>query len=217
MATESGLVSEATDSREAIVHIVDDDVEMRNAWAEMLLGPGQRTHTYASGEEFLKAYDDETHGCLILDMLFKVGMSGLALLNAMKEKRITLPTIVLTGRPQWHVAVDVMKLGAFDYIEKPVQNIPAFKDLIAHAIRRDREQRAAKLRLRDTVTRYHVLTPREREILTKILDDKSSSEIAAGLGLSQKTVEYHRTNMLTKMGVNSTIQLVRILCHADLA
>jgi len=211
-------VSEADSPREepeAIVHIVDDDKAARDGLAQAISTPSRRIQTYSSAEDFLRGYEDRAPGCLILDMRMPAGMSGVALMRQLRERRIIIPTIAVTGHPQWQVARDMMGLGAFDYVEKPIRNMPGFQDLVEQALRRDRDERIVRIKRLETLARLSTLSPREHEILDNIVDDKSSAEVANILGLSQKTVEGHRSTVLKKMGVESTVQLVRLLCQAN--
>lgn len=197
------------EQQEALVYVVDDDKSIRDAMAQYFQSEGQmRVQGYATGEEFLQGYEDRGPGCLVLDMINKLGMSGTALLRKLRERENALPAIVITGRPQWQDALEVMKLGAFDYLEKPI-HVSALMDLVRQAIQREQANRAHRLKRKDTVARLEKLTDREQEILRHILEDRSSTEIATALGISPKTIEYHRTNVLLKMDVKTTIQLVR--------
>jgi FixJ family two-component response regulator len=170
---------------------------------------GLAVETYASAAEFLAAYDPLRAGCLVLDVRLR-GESGLDLQDALRKRNVTLPIIIMTGYADVPAAVRAFKGGAIDFLRKPV----APKTLIAQireAIEVDR--RAREVAGQRTVVTDHIaqLTPREREVMELLASGSSSKEIATTLGLSVRTVEGHRRNVLRKMDVESAVQLARAI------
>lgn len=191
------------------VFIVDDDQYVRDALALLMDQVGLKAERYASAQAFLKSYEPDTPGCLIVDVRMP-GMSGLDLQKHMTERGIQLPIIIVTGHADVPMAVRAMKLGAVDFIEKPFNDQELLERVqrcieLATKVRRERDQ-ATSLQ-----TRLEQLSKREREVMDMIVAGKYSKVIAAELGISPKTVDVHRSHILEKMGVKSVAELVRII------
>ena len=176
---------------ESMVFIVDDDEAMRDALDTLIRSVGMKTVLHASADEFLASYDPEQPGCLVLDVRMP-GMSGLELQDRLVEEGVDLPVIIITGHGDVPMAVRAMRAGALDFLEKPFRE----QDLlhrIHQAIERDakiRRERAAKA---DIVARLASLTSREREVMERVVAGKHNKAIASELGVSHKTVEFHRS------------------------
>jgi two-component system response regulator FixJ len=192
-----------------IVYVVDDDSGVRSSIRILLKSVGINTTTFASAREFLAAYDHSQPGCLILDIRMP-GMSGMDLQLELNRLGAVLPIMFITGHGDVPMAVEAMQQGAFDFLQKPFRD----QDLIQRiqrALERDESHRAA-LRQTDAIKmRLASLTPREREVLDLLADGKQNKVMAAELGLSQRTVEIHRANVMDKMQARSVAQLVRML------
>jgi FixJ family two-component response regulator len=198
---------------EQVVYVIDDDEAVRDSLAMFLSAAGLVSKTYADPLHFLAEQPRSLAGCLILDIRLPA-ISGLHLQEELAAIGATLPIIFITGHGDVPTAVQAMKAGAFEFIEKPFS-----QDLLLDHIRRafaldshkretlDRQQ--AIRALRDT------LTPRESEVLERIIEGKASKVIAAELGLSQRTVEIYRANIMQKMQSKSVAQLVRMLSAAS--
>lgn len=192
---------------ERLVHLVDDDAAIRRSVGFMLKTSGHRVQSYESGTELLKtSHLDE--GCILLDIRMPV-MDGLDVQQALQEKGVNLPVIIMTGHGDVGLAVRAMKAGAVDFIEKPFQ-----KDILIfsldEAYERLSKKEATDHRLRDAVVRLHALTPREREVLDGLAKGLPNKTIAYDLGISPRTVEIHRANLMSKLAVRSLSEALRI-------
>jgi two-component system, LuxR family, response regulator FixJ len=192
-----------------MVFVVDDDSGVRSSIRILLKSVGIEATAFASARDFLAAYDQSQPGCLLLDIRMP-GMSGMDLQLELNRMGAVLPVIFITGHGDVPMAVEAMQQGAFDFLQKPFRD----QDLIQRiqrALEHDASHRAA-LKQTDAVrTRLASLTPREREVLDHLADGKQNKVIAAELGLSQRTVEIHRANVMAKMQARSIAQLVRML------
>ncbi|HLJ64497.1 MAG TPA: chemotaxis protein CheB [Stellaceae bacterium] len=194
--------------RGPVIFVVDDDRATRQSMDDLLKENGWRVEGYAGANAFLEAYRPGTEGCVLVDAVMP-GMSGLALLQRLKEKDRRLPAIMITGNGDVHMAVRAMQAGAVDFLEKPVGG----DELIA-SIDRALEQMhdSAKLSVwrEAAAARLTGLTARQRQILDLVLAGHPSKNIAADLGISQRTVENHRNAIMHKTGAKSLAALVRL-------
>ncbi len=197
---------------EPTVFVVDDNLGVRRSLRSLIESAGLRTETYASGEDFLRAFDAGRPGCLVLDVRLRSG-SGLDLQEELRRRGATLPIIVMTGYGTVPVSVRALKGGAVDFLEKPVRP-KVLLDRIHQALGIDRNAREAAARHAAVTARIASLTPREHQIMELVVAGKSSKEIAAELRLSVRTVEGHRRRVLEKMGVSSAAYLVRTVLSA---
>jgi len=197
-----------TGAFESTVFVVDDDAAMRDSLRWLLQSIGLAVETYASAEEFLGRYDADQPGCLVLDVRMP-GMSGLTLQETLVARGITLPVIVITGYGEVPTAVRALKAGALDFIEKPF-NDDVLLERVRQALDKDRTARAARSRQTEARARFAQLTAREREVMELVTAGKANKVIAAELGLSPKTVEVHRANVMRKMEADSVAELVRL-------
>lgn len=190
------------------VFIVDDDAEMRSALYRLVRSAGLHAETFASALEFLDAYDPVRPGCLLLDLLMPY-MSGLELQKQLKLEHINIPIIFLTGYGNVPTAVSAIKLGAVDFLEKPFDN-EVLVDRLRRAIELDAAVRLAHHRHAEIGHHLAQLTPRELEILDMLIAGRQNKAIAHLLGVSVRTVETHRANIMEKMRADSLSDLVQM-------
>ena len=197
-----------------MVHIVDDDALIRAATSCLLSSHGHATEVYASGDELL-AEGRLERGCILLDLAMP-GLSGHQVQEELRRRGVTLPVIVVSGSGNLAAAVKAMKLGALDFLQKPVgdEDMLAAVDRAIDASRRSEGHRNAKLA---AAARVRTLSPRERQVLQGLVGGLSNKEIARRLGLSPRTVEMHRASLMADLGVASLSEAVRIAIDAELA
>lgn len=194
------------DSKEPTVFVVDDDDAVRTSLAALVKSVGMNVETFFSAELFLSAYKPDHPGCLILDVRMQ-GMSGLELQMLLKERGIEIPVIIITGHGDVPVAVKAMKNGAIEFIEKPFSK-EMLLERIRHALAADKRSRSAAERQHAVQSRLAELTPREQQVLEGVVSGKVNKQIASDLGLSRKTIEVHRANVMRKMHADSLAELV---------
>lgn len=192
-----------------IAHLVDDDDAIRDAMAWLLRSRGVTSQAWASAEEFLAAYRDDMRGCLVLDIRM-TGMSGPELFDRLLELGCRMPAIFLTGHGNVPQAVNSIKKGAFDFIEKPF-NDNDLADRILDAFRIDAERSTEAASAATIEARLDLLTTREREVMERILAGKFNKVIADELNIAMRTVEVHRSRVFEKMGVRSAVELAGLL------
>jgi two-component system, LuxR family, response regulator FixJ len=198
---------------DATVHVVDDDGAMCRSVVFLAESVGWRARGYADAESFLAQVDPRSAGCVVLDVRMPT-MSGLELQQAMRTRGLRLPIIFITGHGDVSMAVQAMKDGAMDFIEKPFKD-QVLLDAIAQAVRRSHAAMAQADRQGPTVQRYEQLTLREREIAQRVARGQASKVIARELGISDKTVQVHRTHIMEKMDVHSAAELAHLLTQID--
>jgi FixJ family two-component response regulator len=196
-------------AEEPTVFVVDDDAAVRDSMKALLGSVGLRTEVFPSAEAFLAAWDPSRPGCLLLDVRMP-GINGPTLQRTLQERGAAIPIVFITGYADVPTAVAAMKLGAVDFLEKPWTD-EALLDRVRQALARDAEWRSERGRLSEAASRIDRLTPRERDILNLVLQGKSSREIAEAIFRTEKTVEFHRRNILRKLGIRRTVQLRQIL------
>jgi FixJ family two-component response regulator len=192
----------------ATVHVVDDDDGMRRALSLLLNTVGYKTAAFASPKEFLDKFRSDTAGCLVLDIRMP-GMSGLELQQHLNRMGSLLPVIFITGHGDVPMAVQAMKEGAFEFLQKPFRDQDLL-DRINHALEQDKEIRSTLARRADVLRRFESLTPREKEVMAMVADGAANKVIAIDLGLSERTVEIHRAKVMEKMGARSVAHLVKL-------
>jgi len=192
----------------AVVHLIDDDKDVRESLAFLLEAAGMTVRGYESAVAFLDAVPAPGSGCVISDVRMP-GISGTELLARLKELEIAVPVIVITGHGDVPLAVEAMKLGAFDFIEKPFDD-----DRIVAAVQaalREHEQRGeSEAQKSRVVARLATLSPRERQVLDGLVAGLPNKTIAYDLGISPRTVEVYRANVMNKMEAASLSDLVRM-------
>ena len=195
-------------NRKPIIYVVDDDDSMRQAIALLLRTVGYQPTVFARPGEFLAKYDSNQHGCLVLDIRMPE-MSGLEVQQQLNRQGAILPVIFITGHGDIPMAVQAMKDGAFDFLTKPFRDQDLL-DRINNALKQDAENRASIDRHAELRRKEESLTAREREVFDLIVDGKANKVVAIDLGLSERTVEIHRANVMEKMGARSIAHLVKM-------
>jgi FixJ family two-component response regulator len=198
----------------ATVHVVDDDASFLRALSGMLRAVGFNVRSFASAAELLAQSGPESRGCVVTDLSMP-DMDGLELQAALRKIGAVLPVVFLTGRGDIPSSVHAMRGGAIDFLEKHATQ----EELLA-AIRRALEDDAAHYDARSRQTelrqRFAKLTPREREVLLHVVNGRMNKQIAASLGINERTVKLHRTSITTKVGVHSAAQLATLASDARL-
>ncbi len=192
----------------ATVYVVDDDDGMRRALSLLLNTVGFKTAAFASPKEFLDTFKPDAAGCLVLDIRMP-GMSGLELQQHLNRMGSMLPVIFITGHGDVPMAVQAMKEGAFEFVQKPFRDQDLL-DRINHALEQDKENRSSLARRADVLHRAESLTPREKQVMALVVDGAANKVIAIDLGLSERTVEIHRAKVMEKMGARSVAHLVKL-------
>lgn len=192
---------------EPLIYVVDDDEAVRDSLTLLLKAVGLTGQAYSSATEFLDNHDPEQHGCLVADIRMP-GMSGLDLQDELNRRGAPIPLIFITGHGDVPMAVDAMKSGALDFIEKPFRDQDLL-DRVHQALAWDKERRAENLETLAIRERLTTLTPRETEVMERVVQGQANKVIAMDLGVSQRTVEIHRARVMEKMGVRSVAKLVR--------
>lgn len=191
-----------------IVFIVDDDEGIRQALGALMTTVGYGARAFSLPSEFLRQHSRDQSGCLLLDVRMPE-MSGIEVLQQLNRRGSMLPVIIISGHGDIPMAVQAMKDGAFDFIQKPFRDQELI-DRVNAALRHDAENRAVKERLGDLQRRFETLTAREREVMEMIVDGRPNKVVASDLHLSERTVEIHRANVMTKMGARSLAHLVKL-------
>lgn len=196
-----------------LIHLVDDDESVRRSVGFMLKTSGYRVKSYESGMELLKDVKALEAGCILLDIRM-AGMDGLEVQQALHEQGVILPVIIMTGHGDVPLSVRAMKAGAIDFIEKPFE-----KAVLLAAIELGfsslQKSETGRDRAREAQVRLHGLTPREREVLDGLAKGLPNKTIAYDLGISPRTVEIHRANLMTKLEVRSLSEALRLAFAAQ--
>lgn len=196
------------------VHLVDDDEAIRRSASFMLRTSGYLVKTYASGVEFLESASEAAPGCILLDVRMPE-MDGLEVQAALKERGVLLPVVVMTGHGDISTAVEAMKLGAVDFIEKPFEKAVLLRALEAGLERLDKSAKR-HVRADEARARLTVLTPRELDVMKGLVRGHPNKTIAYDLDISPRTVEIHRANLMTKLEVHSLSDALRVAFAAGL-
>lgn len=199
-------------SANPIVFVVDDDEAICQSLRLLIEDIGLAVRTFNGARQFLDHYDLSQPGCLVLDVRMS-GMSGIELQARLNELNVDIPTIIITGHGDVPMAVETMKAGAIDFIEKPFRD-QVLLDSVQRAIELDRRVRATKEHARGFQSRVEGLTRRERQVMDLLILGKPNKAIAYELGISSKTVDFHRTNILDKAEAASVVELVRLAHQA---
>jgi FixJ family two-component response regulator len=194
------------DRDEPLIYVVDDDAAVRDSLTLLLRAVGLTGQAFSSAAEFLQNYDPEQHGCLVADIRMP-GMSGLDLQDELNRLGAHIPLIFITGHGDVPMAVDAMKSGALDFIEKPFRD-QELLDRVNQAVSWDKERRTRNLETLAIRERLAALTPRETEVMERVVQGQANKVIAMDLGVSQRTVEIHRARVMEKMEVRSVAKLV---------
>lgn len=193
---------------DALVYIVDDDESVRDALGLLLESVDLKHQAFASADDFLAAYKPEQRGCLVLDIRMP-GMSGLALQQRLNELGHRVPIIFITGHGDIPMAVDAMREGALDFIRKPFRD-QELLDRIEQALNEDERRRETSADIDTALQVAAALTPREQEVFERVCAGQANKVIAIELGISERTVEIHRGQVMQKSGARSLAELVRL-------
>jgi len=205
--TEAGLPA---------IHVVDDETSVRTALARLLGSTGKyRVHTHDCADDFLAAYDPDAHGCLVLDIGLP-GLDGIGLQDHLRKGGHAVSIVFLSGCADVPMCADAMRHGAVDFLTKPVDESLLF-EAVDRALARDRSMRALQAQQAIATERLALLTRREREVLTHVMNGRLNKQIAADIGTAEKTVKVHRARGMEKMCVRSVAELVRLVERARAA
>ncbi len=191
-----------------LVHVIDDHAEIRESLRMLLESVAIEAATYATADEFLATYDEASNrqDILLLDVRMP-GISGMVLLERLRAVRPALPIIMITGHGDIDMAVRAMKLGAVDFVTKPISS-QALLDVIQGVLGRLTEYPRTEVGVDDAMARYATLTARERQVFEHIVAGESNKVIAIELGINFRTVESHRASLMKKMKVKNIVDLV---------
>ena len=204
-------------ANEPVVHVIDDDEAVRDSLEFMLDAADLQVRTWDSAVAFLDALGTLEHGCIVTDVRMP-DMTGLDLVRALKERGHADPVIVITGHADVPLAVEAMKAGVVDFIEKPFENtrlLGAIRTALAQAPGTSQPGGADDEERRRILERLESLSGREREVLDGLVAGHANKVIAYDLGISPRTVEVYRANVMTKMQARSLSELVRMAIAAD--
>ena len=197
---------------ELVIHIIDDDDAMRDSLDYLLDAASMTARTYASADEFLAQVDQLAPGCIVTDVRMP-GMSGLELVRLLAERGVPHPVIVITAHGDVAMAVEAMRAGAIDFLEKPFEDealLSSIRLALTSGTRTD-QSHAEKERL---CAILQTLSPREHDVLNGVVDGKMNKNIAFELGISPRTVEVYRANMMSKTGARGLSELIRMVTLA---
>jgi len=198
----------------AIVYVVDDDTAVRDSLRLLLKSVGLSCETFESATEFLDNLDGNARACLVADIRMP-GMSGLELQAELNKRQVHLPLIFITGHGDVPMAVDAMKAGALDFLQKPFRDQDLL-DRINQALTEDQQWREADEERGVIEERIATLTPREKQVMECVVRGDANKVIAFDLDVSQRTVEIHRARVMEKMGVRTLAELVRMASKAGM-
>jgi two-component system, LuxR family, response regulator FixJ len=196
-----------------LVHVVDDDASVRDSLSLLLEAAGFAVRTYDSAQAFLRAASDRTAGCVLTDVQMPE-LNGLELQRRMSDLGIRLPVIVMTGHGDVPIAVEALKAGAVDFLEKPFEE-QHLLDAVSEAIAVSQREHDEVAALAGIAARIATLTPREREVMERLVAGHPNKTIAYDLGSSPRTVEVHRARIMEKMAARSLPELVRMTITAE--
>ena len=200
------------DGDDQTIFVVDDDEAVRDSLGALLESAGFEVETFSSGADFLDRLDPKRGGCIVLDVRMP-GLSGLEIQEKLTEKRITLPVIIITGHGDVPIAVQAIKAGAMDFIEKPFGD-DVILESVGRALERARRNKRDASSAVEIEARMARLTPRERDVLEQLVIGNPNKIIAHKLGISPRTVEIHRARVIEKMEARSLSHLVRLALTA---
>ena len=196
------------------VYVIDDDEAMRDSLNFLLASTGFDVVLFESAQIFLDALPDLAFGCVLSDVRMP-GIDGIELLKRMKARNSPLPIVIMTGHGDIPLAVEAMKLGAVDFLEKPFDD-DRLVAMIETAIRRAEPAAKSEALTQDIVARVATLSPRERQVMDGLIAGLSNKLIARDYDISPRTIEIYRANVMTKMQANSLSELVRLAMRAGI-
>ena len=197
---------------EALIFVVDDDASLRASLQDLLESVGLRVAAFASAQEFLRSPRPEVPSCLVLDVRLP-GLSGLELQQRLAVGDLALPIIFITGHGDIPMSVQAMKAGAVDFLPKPFRDQDLL-DAVHQALARDRHARAQRAESEALRRRFEALTPRQRDVMARLVAGLLNKQIAGELGTSEATVKTHRKQVMAKMRAASLADLIRIADQA---
>ena len=200
---------------DAMVFVVDDDAPMRESLKNLIRSVGLRVELFSSAQEFLRSKRLDLPSCLVLDVRLP-GLSGLDLQKRTTEAGMEIPIIFITGHGDIPMSVRAMKAGAVEFLTKPFRDQDLL-DSIQEALERDRKAREERAALQELRSRFASLTPREREVMERVVAGLLNKQIGAELGTSETTVKIHRHQVMDKMGAGSLPELVRMADRLGIA
>ena len=193
---------------DAVVHVVDDDAAVRKSLAFLLASEGLPARLHESASGFLDDAPRIEAGCIVTDVRMP-GIDGIELIRRLKERGIALPVIVMTGHADVPMAVEAMKEGAIDFLEKPFGD-EVFLAAVRSALARQEKDSHHGIQITEIQGRFDALSERERQVLEGLVAGKANKAIAYDLGISPRTVEIYRANVMAKMQAKSLSELVRL-------
>lgn len=193
---------------DATVLLIDDDADVRDALERLLRSAGWRSESYGSADAFLACASFDGLGCILLDIRM-AGMDGMALHEWIRANGVTLPVIFLSAHCDVPISVQAMKRGAVDVLQKPV-DADVLLAAIADAVERNHQDRLRRDAVDEIEVRVDSLSPREREVMNHVIVGRLNKQIAADLGITEKTVKVHRARAMAKMRVRSVAELVHL-------
>ena len=193
---------------EALVFVVDDDASLRASLQDLLESVGLRVAACASAQEFLRCPPPEGPSCLVLDVRLP-GLSGLELQQELAKGDLAMPIIFITGHGDIPMSVQAMKAGAIDFLSKPFRDQDLL-DAVHQALARARHAHAQRAKVEELRRRFAALTPRQRDVMTRMVAGRLTKQIAGELGTSEATVKTHRKQVMAKMRAESRADLISI-------
>jgi FixJ family two-component response regulator len=190
------------------IFVVDDDASMREALKNLLRSVGLEVQTFSSAQEFLSSERSKAAGCLVLDVRLP-GLSGLDLQRELAQANVQIPIVFITAHGDIQMSVRAMKAGAVEFLTKPFRDQDLL-DAVRQAIDRDRASRVQQAEMAVLRERYESLSPREQEVMTRVVRGLLNKQIAGELGISEATVKMHRGQLMHKMGAGSLAGLIEI-------
>lgn len=211
LAVPSGISNATT----PVIRVVDDEPAIQALFERIGQLCGFAVDCHSTAESFLAAYTDEQPGCLVIDLMLP-DRSGMEVLQEVTNRGCELPVVFMSGMARVSEAVQALKLGSIDFVEKPF-DVPQIAEVLRRAVNLDRERRQQDHNQDDLRRRFESLTRRETQVMDQIVRGAANKEVAASLGLSHKTVEVHRANVMRKTLAGSLAELVRLhmTAHAD--
>lgn len=196
-----------------IVFVIDDDEDVRDSLVELISSINLHANAYDSAISFLNEFDLNVPGCILADVRMP-GMSGIELQHKLRELNAPQPLIIMTGHGDITMAVQAMKDGAFEFMQKPFRD-QELLDCITKALELDNTNRRLLEKQLALQERVNCLTSREREVIDKVIDGKANKVIARELEISDRTVEIHRSHAMEKLGVKSVAELVKVMLNVQ--
>jgi len=192
----------------AVVFVVDDDAGVRDATRSLFASIGLKVQTFESASEFLASQRPEVPACLVLDVRLP-GLSGLDLQRELAQSGASIPIVFITGHGDIPMSVQAMKSGAVEFLTKPFRD-QQLLDAVQQAIALDREERKRRTAMAEIRQRYESLTPRERDVMARVVAGRLNKQIAFELGMAEITVKVHRAQVMQKMRIDSLAALVQL-------